>query len=1047
MTGFHNIKVKSPYSIKSIEDIKIECKPNEHGKLYVKGIVEDTVNFDTTINATSNDEIHIYESNGESDKTIFKGLVSSIKTTGQNGIYYIEIEGISGSFQLDVKEKSRSFQDTSMEYPKLIKQVIKDYSSSNFVNTIGDGISIDKPIIQYKETDWEFIKRLASQFNSVVICDIMEKSPRLYFGMPEGKSYTIEENIPYSVAKDLEAFRKAGGSSAGFNDTDFFYYEIESGEQYTIGDEISFKNKKLYVSEINAYMDKGLLKYKYCLSSLKGIYKNRIYNRKLSGASIEGEVLDVKGQLVKLHLNIDKEQTTSKAYWFPFAPPTGNVMYCMPKTGTYGRLYFPDETGDNASALGCVRKNGGGCQKTGNPDNRYFGTEHGSELEITPGAINIVGGCKEPLKLSIEDALGVTLKSHKKLKLSAGADVSFYTPKRIVISAQSQVLVKKTSMTSGLSVESEYHFLGGNVIAEGTDRTTYPPFDDEPKQAQVKTITKPPTPKPKFSLGKLLLCAVAAVAVVALSVATFGAGAVIGAALIGAAVGAAIGVGGTIAAANANGGKASLSDCLKNGIEGALVGAACGAVLGPLGMGIPGIAIGAGAGATLFLPDEVSKGINSFVSNIGKYFDKINKDFGINDPMLKDGEILVSTLAKFGWGTVEGVSFIAKTTLDAAKLDLGDIGKKLNLIDDDTYKQLIDNFGIDIENWKKVPQGFVNSAKNALMNGHKLITDPNISVDEASDIGNDILNTIFVLKGGHDLVKGIGNKAGDLGKSISNAIDDFKENSDPKLSMEGVPDGFFDYSSKIDDNISKAELNEQQKNYNKVVNGEGEVAEGGEKRPVKANIGDDGLTSEQRKEFDRRIENASSKEEADKIRFERNKISRENRELEPYESYEAWYKDVERIRRNSSQGRIAEEKSRQALKNIGIDVENNNTGTVDMYTDKTGKRTRPDGLATNGDKIEAIHEHKHFTKAEDQVVYRTKQMEAQEEMSKKNGSKHIVTMSSDSPKLNGNPPSPRPSGPLAKQSDIYYVDLDSGKITAEWNKKEGIWEDFNSDKN
>ncbi|MBV7275916.1 hypothetical protein I6U48_23770 [Clostridium sp. PL3] len=41
--------------------------------------------------------------------------------------------------------------------------------------------------------------------------------------------------------------------------------------------------------------------------------------------------------------------------------------------------------------------------------------------------------------------------------------------------------------------------------------------------------------------------------------------------------------------------------------------------------------------------------------------------------------------------------------------------------------------------------------------------------------------------------------------------------------MEGVPDGFFDYSSKIDDNISKAELNEQQKNYNKVVNGDGEA--------------------------------------------------------------------------------------------------------------------------------------------------------------------------------------------------------------------------------
>ncbi|MBC2582891.1 hypothetical protein HGI79_22060, partial [Clostridium sp. DJ247] len=341
----------------------------------------------------------------------------------------------------------------------------------------------------------------------------MEKDPRFYFGLPKGKNYTIEDNIPYTAGKDLLAFKRAGGCDAGFHDTDFFYYEIESGDQYAVGDEICFKNKKLYVSEITAYIDKGLLKYKYRLSRLKGIYQNKIYNTKLNGASLEGKVIDVQGELVKLHLNVDTEQSKSKAYWFPFAPPTGNVMYCMPKTGTYARLYFPDETGDNATALGCIRKNGGSCQKTGNPDNRYFGTEHGSELEITPGAINIVGGCKEPLKLSIDDALGVTLKSHKKLKLNADDDICLYTPKRIVISAQSQLLAKKSSALKGFSIESEYHFLGSDVIADGSDRTTYPPFDDEPKQG---TPPPPPQPakKPGFSWGKLLVCAVAAVAVV-----------------------------------------------------------------------------------------------------------------------------------------------------------------------------------------------------------------------------------------------------------------------------------------------------------------------------------------------------------------------------------------------------------------------------------------------------------------------------------------------------------------------------------------------------
>lgn len=46
----------------------------------------------------------------------------------------------------------------------------------------------------------------------------------------------------------------------------------------------------------------------------------------------------------------------------------------------------------------------------------------------------------------------------------------------------------------------------------------------------------------------------------------------------------------------------------------------------------------------------------------------------------------------------------------------------------------------------------------------------------------------------------------------------------------------------------------------------------------------------------------------------------------------------------------------------------------------------------------------------------------------------VVTMSSDVPKLNSIPLEPRPSGPLAKAGDIYYVDTTSGTITYEWAK-------------
>ncbi len=63
----------------------------------------------------------------------------------------------------------------------------------------------------------------------------------------------------------------------------------------------------------------------------------------MGGASIEGKVLAVKEELVKLHLDIDENQSEEEAFWFRYAPPTTNIMYAMPSIGESVRLYFPSE--------------------------------------------------------------------------------------------------------------------------------------------------------------------------------------------------------------------------------------------------------------------------------------------------------------------------------------------------------------------------------------------------------------------------------------------------------------------------------------------------------------------------------------------------------------------------------------------------------------------------------------------------------------------------------------------------------------------------------
>ncbi|WLC82508.1 HNH/ENDO VII family nuclease [Clostridium estertheticum] len=441
-----------------------------------------------------------------------------------------------------------------------------------------------------------------------------------YFGRPSKTSYKLEDTSDYKACKDLKQYHESGGSEAG-HDTDYFYYEIETREKYEVGANISFKNKDFYVNQYKAHALSDEVIYKYRLCRKNGVWQTKVINSLIGGASIEGKVLEVKGEKIKLHLNIDKSQNKDKASWFPYAPPTGNVMYSMPIVGTSASLYFPSETSEDPIVTGCVRKNGSSCTKTADTTKRYFGTEHGSEIEMVPGALNIKGGSKEPLSISFDDAVGVTIKSHKKLSLSAAGGIIMKTPQSVKLKAQSQILVAKTGTKSGFSMETDLHFLSNNVIKNGSDREAYPPFDDEPtvgkkpepkqvKKAAVvkakKKETKKAEKKKGFNWGKLagnVLAAVAVVAVVAAVVAvvvfTGGtaipavagalaavgttAGAAAGMAFAGGMIMGGIGVAGKAISDCASGAVSDMSSYMSVGARESFVGALSGAIFGPYG--------------------------------------------------------------------------------------------------------------------------------------------------------------------------------------------------------------------------------------------------------------------------------------------------------------------------------------------------------------------------------------------------------------------------------------------------------------------------------
>ena len=477
MEAFHKLKVESPYEILEIEDIKISNNPNEHGRLYLKALLDDSINFKYAIEASTDDKISIYEETEDKEKSIiFNGTIQNIRTENINGIYYMEIEAYTSSFELDIKEKSRSFQDAEMSYDDLIKTILLDYKIYSFTQRMDKPMSIGRPLFQYKETDYEFLKRVASQIGLEINCDIINTNNVFYFGRPWGKEYKIEDNIDYEALKDIKKYRESLVHSPNFHDTDFFYYKIRTRKLMELGAQVVFKQKKFYINSYEAEYVRGELIYTYKLCRERGIWQEKLYNDKIKGISLEGEVLEVSGEKVKLNLDIDETQNKDKAAWFRYAPPTGNLMYSMPIVGTNANLYFSSERSEDPIVIGCIRKNGSSCESFSDVNNRYFATESGNNLDMLPGAINF---SRPGLSANFNDGSGINLSSSSSLNISAGY-VGIYAGD-ITIKAKSKLEAKKGE-SSFISLENDFYNNAGIVMENGSDKASNGAFDDDPQK-------------------------------------------------------------------------------------------------------------------------------------------------------------------------------------------------------------------------------------------------------------------------------------------------------------------------------------------------------------------------------------------------------------------------------------------------------------------------------------------------------------------------------------------------------------------------------------
>ena len=193
--SYGNVKINSPYDIKTILSFRMERSINNHAKIYISGIISEENKAKYVEQATIKDIIEVTQTDDNSATTmLFKGVVTEIEIKAARGVYYIDIVGASSTFNMDIKLKRRSFQDKDMAYIDLVKKVIADYPGDS-IDMAAKGKKLEKFIIQYDETDWEFLKIMASHFNTGLVSDQLSDKPKFWFGIPEGGSKEIWRSL------------------------------------------------------------------------------------------------------------------------------------------------------------------------------------------------------------------------------------------------------------------------------------------------------------------------------------------------------------------------------------------------------------------------------------------------------------------------------------------------------------------------------------------------------------------------------------------------------------------------------------------------------------------------------------------------------------------------------------------------------------------------------------------------------------------------------------------------------------------------------------
>ena len=431
------IQVRSRFTMSVIRDCQIKASFGEHTQAKIVAEVKaDQVR--AVLTEIEKDEVEIVSVSQDEEgrsiqKLLFSGMVYQVGVQEEGEYALLTLEAVSPSWKMDIRKKSRTFQDVNKSYREVAELVLEDYGAKLSEEIVDR--KLEYPLIQYRETDFAFLRRIFSHLGEGIGVNSLSSSIRLISGNHSGR-HQGEIRLSEHIYTQLPFYTRGGELLA-------LGYLLEDMDFASIGDRVTIEGKEYRIKDIEVGFVGNLLSCRWRVFPKKCFTVEKQPATTLKNAVLIGEVLQTDREKVRLHLQIDEQQKKEEAYDFPWIPITGNLFYCMPEIGTKVALHFAEGKEEQGMVIYNLRENGETCGELADGNNRYLTTAGQKRMYIKPREMGLMNLPQENAQLALKDGSNLTIKTKNKLSILAKGQVALRGKQVSLTTPQEATLVRK----------------------------------------------------------------------------------------------------------------------------------------------------------------------------------------------------------------------------------------------------------------------------------------------------------------------------------------------------------------------------------------------------------------------------------------------------------------------------------------------------------------------------------------------------------------------------------------------------------------------------